>query len=156
MDFFANKRYYLYSMDSFTFKKIENFNEKDLAGINRLLTQWSDTGYQMNADYFKELIIKSHILCLYNNEDMIGTVTLVPLYKLSGSKGSVEHLIIDESQRGKGLGEKLMRFALDFAKEQNIETLFLTCEPQRIAANALYKKLGFTIKDTSFYQLNLH
>ena len=137
------------------FKELKNFNAKDLLDINKLLKQWSDKGYQMKPSYFKKLIKKSHILCLYDKGTIVGTVTLVKVHKLSGLKGSVEHLILDQRYRGRGLGEKLMRFAVQYAKKLKIETLFLTCEPERKIANKLYRKLGFKIKNTNFYQLPL-
>ena len=86
---------------------------------------------------------------------IIGTVTIVPLYKLSGLKGSVEHVLVDEAYRGKGLGEKLMRHAIEYAKQQGMGKLFLTVEPERVVAKKLYQKLGFTKKETDFYQLSL-
>lgn len=109
----------------------------------------------MSPHYFKKLIKKNHLIGLYDGDKIIGTVTLIEIYKLSGIKGSIEHLILDEKYRGRGLGKKLMIFAINLAKRLKIKTLFLTCEPGRIVANSLYQKLGFKIKKTNFYYLDL-
>ena len=137
----------------FTIKKITRFNKKTLLGINKILLQWSKTGYQMTPEYFTSLITHSCVLVIYDKNDIIGTVTLVRIYKLSGLKGTIEHLIISEKYRGKGLGEKLMRHAIDLAKKLHIEKLFLTCDLDRVAANSLYQKLGFKIEKNNFYFL---
>ena len=80
--------------------------------MNGLLGQWSDSGYQMAPAYFKQLIKKSHVLALYDDNTIIGTVTIIEIYKLSGLKGSVEHLMVDEKYRGRKLGQRLMTFAI--------------------------------------------
>ncbi|MDO8530463.1 MAG: GNAT family N-acetyltransferase [bacterium] len=136
-------------------KKIARFDKTALLGLNSLLKQWSKKKYQITPAYFKKLAAHSHILALYDGKTMIGTVTLIPLYKLSGVKGSIEHLIVDEKYRGRGLGKKLMQGAIDLAKKLNMDAIFLTCEPERKVANALYKKLGFKTKDTYFYSLEI-
>ena len=141
--------------NNFTIKKITKCDEKTLSDVNRLLLQWSDRGYQISSDYFKTLIEQSAVLAVYDGNDIIGTVTLIKIHKLSGLKGSIEHLLVSEKYRGKGLGQQLMQSAIDLAKELGMETLFLTCEPEREAANALYQKLGFKIKDTQFYELKI-
>ncbi len=142
--------------EDFTIKKITEVNEKTISDVNRLLSEWSKNGYQISKEYFEMLVTNSHVLALYDENDIIGTVTLVSMHKLSGHKGSIEHLIVSEKYRGKGLGEKLMRHAVEYAKNLGMQKLCLTCEPGRVAANELYKKLGFKTKDTHFYQLTLH
>lgn len=131
------------------------YDKNALDDLNRLLLQWSSKGYQLTPQYFKKLIKKSHILCLYDKGNVIGTVTLIEIQKLSGPKGSLEHLILDEKYRGRGLGKELMNFAISVAKTLKIEVLFLTCEPDRLVANVLYQKLGFKIKKTNFYSKKL-
>ncbi len=142
--------------NNFVIKKIHHFDEKALSDLNTLLLQWSNKkNYQISPEYFKVLIKQSDVLVLYDGNDIIGTVTLIGMHKLSGLKGSVEHLLVSEKYRGKGLGKKLMHCAIDLAKKSGIERLFLTCEPEREAANALYQKLGFKIKETNFYYLDV-
>ncbi|MEK7664029.1 MAG: GNAT family N-acetyltransferase [Patescibacteria group bacterium] len=139
----------------FIFKVIKGFSKKDLKDLNELMLQWSKKRRKISPEYFKKLIKKSHILTLSDGSRIIGTVTLVEINKLSGLKGSIEHLIIDEKYRGRGLGERLMKYAISHARKLEIETLFLTAEPDRLIANNLYKKMGFKIKKTNFYQLKL-
>ena len=134
-------------------KKINRADKKVLFELNNLLKQWSPKRKPINAGRFRELIKKSCLIGLFDGKRLIGTVTLIEMNKVSGRKGSIEHLIIDEKYRGRGLGEKLMRFALIVARKMKIKDISLTCEPERVAANALYKKLGFKIQKSKFYRL---
>ncbi len=143
------------SENQFNLRRIVGSNKKDLNGLNNILLQWSDSRYQMNRDYFKSLTEESYVLGIFDEEHLAGTVTLIKTYKLSGIKGTIEHLIVDEQYRGRGLGKQLMGFAIDAAKKEKIDTLFLICEPYRKEANSLYEKIGFKIKETNFYYLNL-
>ena len=48
-----------------------------------------------------------------------------------------------------------MQQAIKLAKSLDMDTLFLACEPERIGAAALCKKLGFEIKQINFYALKI-
>ncbi len=142
--------------DNLVIKEIARFDKNVLLDLNNLLLQWSQKNrYQIKPDYFKSLIKNSHLIAMYDGEKIIGTITLIEIYKLSGIKGSLEHLLIDEKYRGKGLGKKLMLYAIGLAKKLKMDVLFLTCEPKRTVANLLYQKLGFKIKETNFYYLDI-
>ncbi|MFN3491174.1 MAG: GNAT family N-acetyltransferase, partial [Anaerolineales bacterium] len=73
----------------------------------------------------------------------------------TGIRSIIEDVIVDESARGKGVGEKLMRKAIKMAQERGAKNISLTSNPQRVAANHLYIKLGFQKRETNAYQMNL-
>lgn len=83
------------------------------------------------------------ILCL--------TVYRVP----TGLRSIIEDVIVDESMRRQGIGEALVRRALDLAREAGADGVSLTSNPQREAANRLYQSLGFQLRQTNpyFYRL---
>jgi GNAT superfamily N-acetyltransferase len=60
-------------------------------------------------------------------------------------------MIVDERYRGKGYGEKIMRKLIAWARTQNVDTIELTTNPKRVAANGLYKKVGFLLHETNHY-----
>lgn len=138
----------------FKIKVLTKPDKNALDDLNKLLPQWKK-GYQISSGYFKKFIKESHLITVCRKNRVIGIVTLVKIHKISGVKGAIEHLILDEKYRGRGLGKKLMGCAVSLAKKLKIETLLLTCEPERKAANALYKKLGFKIKKTNYYYLDI-
>lgn len=83
-------------------------------------------------------------------------VTLISVPKLEGlNKTWVEDLVVDETNRRKGIGEALMRRVIEKAKSLNFHSISLTSRASRVAANALYKKLGFHIHKTNYYEYEL-
>ena len=139
----------------FTIKRVTRADGKTLAGFKKLLAEWSSKKYPVTAKYYSKLFEKSVVLVAYDNGEMVGMVTLVPMHKLSGLKGSLEHLMVQEKYRGQGLGKQLVQAAIGEAKKLKITSLFLTVEPDRLIAQGLYKKLGFKKQDTQFYQLKI-
>ncbi|MDK1080488.1 MAG: GNAT family N-acetyltransferase, partial [Anaerolineae bacterium] len=63
----------------------------------------------------------------------------------------VEDVIVEEAMRGNGIGEALVRYALNMAREANADGVALTSNPKRKAANQLYQKLGFKPWQTNLY-----
>ena len=64
-------------------------------------------------------------------------------------------MVVDESVRGRGVGEALNREAVDRARAAGATTVDLTSRPEREAANRLYSRLGFRQRDTNVYRLSL-
>lgn len=82
---------------------------------------------------------------------LVGVGWIFPRRTLLRKQAVVEDMIVDESQRGKGLGEAILLDLLSWAKKQGIEVVELTTNPRRIAANALYQKIGFKLHPTNHY-----
>lgn len=74
-----------------------------------------------------------------------------------GTFGFIEDVIVDESLRGQHVGETLITRFIVLAIELDVHYLKLTSKPSRVAANALYQKLGFQLQsdDTNHYTLSL-
>ncbi len=89
------------------------------------------------------------------NDIIIGTLTLLINRIPSGQKVSIEDVVVDNKMRGKGIGKKLTQFAIDYAVKQGFAEIDLTSSPTRVAANKLYQKLGFVLRETNIYRLNL-
>ena len=82
--------------------------------------------------------------------EYIGMATMFFQRNLAPWISEIHGVVVDEKQRGKGIGElltrKLMDTALDFSKARDVKIeLCLTSRPSRTAANALYQKLGFIL-----------
>jgi len=74
----------------------------------------------------------------------------------TGRRALIEDVVVDESVRGLGIGVALTTAALDHARSVGVTTVDLTSRPARVAANALYKKVGFTQRETNVYRFNLN
>ena len=80
-----------------------------------------------------------------------GVLTLIVYRVPTGIRARIEDVVVDESMRGKGIGEALMRRALTVAREAGADGVTLTSNPSRGAANRLYQRLGFTPWHTNLY-----
>jgi ribosomal protein S18 acetylase RimI-like enzyme len=74
----------------------------------------------------------------------------------TGVRSIIEDVVVDESVRGKGIGEALMRRALDLAREAGASGVALTSRPDREAANRLYQSMGFELRKTNAYIYKLN
>ncbi len=55
----------------------------------------------------------------------------------------IAELAIDESQRGKGLGSKVLDDVISYAKKNNLKRVTLDADFRNIKAKALYERIGF-------------
>jgi GNAT superfamily N-acetyltransferase len=126
--------------------------------FRRLLPQLSSSAKPLEA-YDLESIVNSPATVLLmarsGEGEYVGTLTLVLFRSPSGARGWIEDVIVDESQRGNGIGEALVEEAVVLARRANAKTLDLTSNPKREAANRLYVRCGFEQRTTNVYRLML-
>lgn len=98
----------------------------------------------------------SSIIFLATEKKLIfGALTLVITKIPTGDKIWIEDVVVDKAARGKGAGEALVKYAIEYAQNQGIQAINLTSSPDRVAANKLYQKLGFVQRDTNVYRLTM-
>ena len=104
-----------------------------------------------------EALINSEntMIFLAEEENIVGTLTVVLNKIPTGNKAWIEDVVVDHSARGKGVGKKLTEFAIAFISGKGINQINLTSGPERVAANQLYRKLGFEKRETNVYRLSL-
>ena len=144
-------------MDNLTIKRLNRFSVKALEDLNLLLLQLSSRGYQMKDRQLKSAMKNknNYLVALYDGKSIVGTATLVVVNQITGPKGYLEDVVVDEKYRDKKLGKKLVLYMIDLAKKLSLDSLELKSEPHRIVANILYKKLGFEIKEANVYKMKL-
>ena len=86
------------------------------------------------------------------DEEIYGILTLIICKIPTGKKACIEDVVVDEKIRGKGIGRTLVNHVIQFAKEKGITKIELTSGSSRVAANILYRKMGFELRDTNFYR----
>ena len=87
---------------------------------------------------------------------IVGCATLCVYDSPTGRKASVEDVVVSSRFRGQGLGKLLMEHVIAYAKTQLHQVdLHLTSRPHRVAANALYCRLGFEKRETNAYVLKI-
>ena len=84
---------------------------------------------------------------------IVGTFALLIMDNL-GHRGTpsavVEDVVVDPAQQGHGIGQKMMAFAIDRAREKRCYKLVLSSNAKRERAHAFYEQLGFERHGYSF------
>lgn len=85
---------------------------------------------------------------------IVGCASLCVFDSPTGRKGHIEDVVVSSACRGRHLGRKLLEYILDYARTNLAPIdIHLTSRPSRIAANTLYRTLGFEQRDTNVYRL---
>jgi len=135
--------------------KIEHVTEASdglVATIRALLPQLTEARTPPTLEQLQDVVSNQTLLVARDDAgSVLGTLTFV-LYRVSsGVKGRIEDVIVDESARGQGVGEALVREGMRLANEAGVLMLELTSMPYRQSANRLYRRLGFVRKPTNVY-----
>jgi ribosomal protein S18 acetylase RimI-like enzyme len=80
---------------------------------------------------------------------IVGSGTLAVFPVPTGIRGHIEDVVVDQSVRGNGIGEAIVADLLEKARELGIDSISLTCNPTREAANKMYQKMGFQKRETN-------
>lgn len=89
------------------------------------------------------------------NRPILGMLSLVTFEIPTGVRAWVEDVVVDEAARGHGTGFALVDAALEHAKNVGARTVDLTSRPSREAANRLYQRAGFQLRETNVYRVTL-
>jgi ribosomal protein S18 acetylase RimI-like enzyme len=94
-------------------------------------------------------------VALIDNEKPIGFTQLYPTYSsMRVSKNWIlNDLYVDSEYRKQGIGEKLIKTAMDFAKAGGSSFVQLSTAVDNFTAQSLYEQIGFQKQgpDTEFY-----
>ena len=69
-----------------------------------------------------------------------------------GLRAWVEDVVVDGEARGQGAGQALVEAAVEYAGKMGARTVDLTSRPSREAANRLYRRAGFELRETNVYR----
>lgn len=125
--------------------------------MDRLVPQLSTSNPPPTDAALQEMIDSdASILFMARDETgILGTLTLVLFRIPTGIRAWIEDVIVDEAARGKGVGRVLNEAAIDHAFARGAITVDLTSRPSREAANRLYRRLGFEVRETNVYRYQL-
>ena len=89
------------------------------------------------------------------NNPILGMLSLATFEIPTGVRAWVEDVVVDEAARGQGAGLALVEAAIEHAKTVGARTVDLTSRPTREAANRLYQRAGFQLRETNVYRVTL-
>ena len=127
-----------------------------LDALQRLVGELSSSAAKPHAAELEEIIespVTRLIAATRADGDVVGMLTLVLFRIPTGRRAWIEDVVVDERARGQGVGEALTREALRVARDSGARTVDLTSNRSREAANRMYRKLGFSRRDTNVYRI---
>ncbi|WP_405972876.1 GNAT family N-acetyltransferase [Streptomyces sp. NBC_00988] len=125
--------------------------------FGRLLPQLSSTAEPLDRAAVERMVscATNTVLVARAEGTVVGTLTLVMSPVPSGLRGRVEDVVVDSAARGRGIAALLIDEALRIAREAGARTVDLTSRPDRAAANRLYERLGFRVRESTVYRFPL-
>ena len=132
----------------------DEVNDAVVAAFAELVPQLSRSSSPPTAEELNKIVAHeaSTILLASEGKTILGSMTLVLFAIPRGMRAWIEDVVVDESARGRGVGEALNRRALKIALNAGAQTVDLTSRPSRDAANRLYQRLGFVARETNVYR----
>jgi ribosomal protein S18 acetylase RimI-like enzyme len=128
-----------------------------IASMAVLIPQLSSSSPPPGVDELNAVIANSmtELYVARVDGEIMGSLTLCMFVIPTGIRAIIEDVVVDGRARGRGVGESLSHFALERAKARGCKTVDLTSRPSREAANRLYQRIGFVLRETNVYRYDL-
>ena len=142
--------------DNMEIRELQNYTQAQFEDLKQLMSELSDRVNFAQTDLM--VVLKDsncHLYVIFDSERIIGCATLCIFHSPTGTKASIEDVVVSSAYRGQHLGKQLMEYVLEQAKAFAPIELHLTSNPMRVAANKLYQSLGFQKKETNCYQMSI-
>jgi len=127
------------------------------AAVDRLVPQLSRSSPPAGRALLERIVADgaTTLFVARNDNDIVGMLTLVAFQIPTGVRAIIEDVVVDGVARGAGVASALVQAALDRSAELGARTVDLTSRPDREAANRLYLRMGFTVRQTNVYRRTL-
>jgi GNAT superfamily N-acetyltransferase len=136
---------------------IRQANREDLSAIIALFASDMIGGHgdTTDTDAFPDYLAAFERITTTPNEtlyiaeldgEVVGTFQTTVLTTLSGRGSSnmlIEAVQTREDMRGRGIGETMMRFAIEEARQQGLSKVQLGSNKERVDAHRFYERVGF-------------
>ena len=135
-------------------------SENTLADIHALASELlhNPSSYLLLSQTALEELLKNPnavFIGAFEEHKMIGMGLLHITQKIEGLEGHIEDVVVAKVGRGKGIGEEISKKLIHEAKKRGVNWIYLSSKADRVAASALYQKLGFQKRETNAYKLEL-
>lgn len=132
---------------------LRSISDEERQQIAALVAQL--TTKQVDPSRFDEVVDSHNTLLLTArcNGRIVGVLVLALYPTLTGRKAWIEDVVVDNAERGAGIGRALVERAIAEASERGAATLDLTSNPSREAAHRLYRACGFEERATTPFRL---
>lgn len=137
-----------------TVQSVRRTSPQLLDGLSGLLPQLTSAAPALDAEHLADILRSDSTTLVVAHSDgrLLGALVLIAVPTLTGRRAWIEDVVVDQRERGHGVGTALVREALRLAADYGARTVELTSRPSREAANRLYQRLGFERRETSVYR----
>jgi GNAT superfamily N-acetyltransferase len=127
------------------------------AALARLLPQLNPQLPVPTMERLQEIMADPAVTLLLarDGQQIVGTATVIVYTTPFWIKARLDEVVVDEGARGKGVGAALVNACLDLARRSGAELAELQSGVQREAANRLYPRMGFQLRETTVYRIVL-
>ena len=135
--------------------EVKEFDPAYVGIINELLSQLTSSPVPFTDTDLQTMIVSgsSHLFLISYEDEIAGMLTVGSYKTPTGQKHWIEDVVVDHRFRGKALGYKLVEHAIRYVESLGNSILMLTSSPARVAANQLYRSVGFEPKETNVYKM---
>lgn len=127
--------------------------------LARLLPQLNPTLVVPDKSRLDRLIADpaATLLVAIDGNDVVGTTTVIVYTTPFWIKARLDEVVVDAGARGKGVGEALVKAALEIGRQKGAQVAELQSGrgENRKAAHRLYERLGFKIRDSDVMRIIL-
>jgi ribosomal protein S18 acetylase RimI-like enzyme len=128
--------------------------------VERLLAQLGAASPALTTDRLTAILTWPGVAlwCAHDGDvsaRVVGMLTLAWYPLPSGLHVRIEDVVVDHTERGRGVGAALVRAALDHARALGATRVDLTSSPERASAIRLYERLGFRRRSTNAFRCEL-
>jgi ribosomal protein S18 acetylase RimI-like enzyme len=125
--------------------------------VARLVSELSPSASPPTAEQLREIMTSTCTTLLLARDlgaprRIVGMLALTVFRVPTGVHAWIDDVAVDQASRGRGVGAALTRAAIERATARGAAIVDLTSRPMREAANRLYRKLGFQVRDTNVYR----
>ena len=126
-----------------------------IEALEQLLPQLSSSATMPSEEYIESMLNNENFYLFVAEHEgaIVGMLSLVVVDIPTGCKAWIEDVVVDSRARGLHIGQALVEEAKVCAKEVGAKKIYLTSNPSRKAAHALYKKCGFEEYDTTVFRV---
>ena len=128
------------------------------AALQHLVPQLSRSNPAPSLDEVRAMLTHDSVTQFVARRDdgsIVGVSTLATFPIPTAVRAWVEDVIVDEASNNQGIGRQLIDAMLDRARQLGAKTVDLTSRPSREAANHLYLKAGFEVRDTNVFRFTI-
>jgi ribosomal protein S18 acetylase RimI-like enzyme len=128
------------------------------AALQHLVPQLSRSNPPPSLDQVRALLAHQSTTQFVARDDdgsIVGVSTLATFPIPTSTRAWIEDVIVDEASANQGIGRQLVDAMVARARELGATTVDLTSRPSREAANHLYRKAGFEVRDTNVYRFTI-